>query len=129
MNDKESYLAKAKESLASAEADFDEKRYNSCARGSYYACFQAAIYALLDSGVTKPKSDRWRHEFVKGQFVLHLINRKKKYGGYLRDTLEKCSKARQSADYEDKLLTQKESGRMLRLAKNFVDEVLKGDIK
>jgi uncharacterized protein (UPF0332 family) len=41
------YLAKASESLLTAESEFVNGRYNSCANRCYYACFQAAIAALL----------------------------------------------------------------------------------
>jgi uncharacterized protein (UPF0332 family) len=41
------YLAKASESLLTAESELVNGRYNSCANRCYYACFQAAIAALL----------------------------------------------------------------------------------
>jgi hypothetical protein len=45
------YLAKAAESLLSAESEYVNGRYNSCANRCYYACFQAAIAALLQEGI------------------------------------------------------------------------------
>jgi hypothetical protein len=42
------YLTKAIESLLTAETESINGRYNSCANRCYYACFQAAITALLD---------------------------------------------------------------------------------
>ena len=45
------YLAKAEESLRTAESEFANSRYNSCANRCYYACFQAAIAALLAEGI------------------------------------------------------------------------------
>ncbi len=44
------YLEKAKENLAAAESEFGHGRYNSCASRAYYACFQAAIHALIRAG-------------------------------------------------------------------------------
>jgi uncharacterized protein (UPF0332 family) len=44
------YLAKATESLLTAESEFANGRYNSCANRCYYACFQAAIAALIREG-------------------------------------------------------------------------------
>jgi uncharacterized protein (UPF0332 family) len=44
------FLAKAQESLASAEADFAAGRLNRCANRSHYACFQAAVAALVGVG-------------------------------------------------------------------------------
>jgi uncharacterized protein (UPF0332 family) len=43
------YLAKAWESLAGAENELLHRRFNNCARGAYYACFQAAVAALLEA--------------------------------------------------------------------------------
>lgn len=53
MNDQQTidaYLRKAQESLESAESEYANRRYNSCASGCYYACFQAAVAALLSPG-------------------------------------------------------------------------------
>ena len=41
------YTDKAQESLAGAESEFANGRYNNCANRCYYACFQTAIAALL----------------------------------------------------------------------------------
>jgi uncharacterized protein (UPF0332 family) len=61
------YLAKASESLLTAESEYANGRYNSCANRCYYACFQAAIAALLGEGI-RP-AGQWSHEFVQAQFV------------------------------------------------------------
>jgi uncharacterized protein (UPF0332 family) len=45
------FLAKAAESLLTAESEFANGRYNSCANRCYYACFQAAIAALIQKGI------------------------------------------------------------------------------
>src|SRR5687768_9188583 len=61
------YLTKAMESLLTAETESINGRYNSCANRYYYACFQAAITALLIEGI-RP-SGQWNHQFVQAQFV------------------------------------------------------------
>ena len=66
------YLLKATESLQTAESEFVNGRYNSCGNRCYYACFQAAIAALLREGI-RPRG-QWNHEFVQAQFVGALIN-------------------------------------------------------
>src|SRR6266478_6297717 len=87
------YLAKAEESLRTAESEFANGRYNSCANRAYYACFQAAVAALLAAGI-RPASPRgeWSHEFVQSQFNGLLIIRRKLYPitlrRVLRDTIE-----------------------------------------
>lgn len=64
----EVYWAKAEESLAGAESEFAQGRYNNCANRCYYACFQAAIVALLRAGVL-PRGGQWEHAYVQGEFV------------------------------------------------------------
>jgi len=49
------YLAKAHENLAGAESEFIHRRYNSCARSAYYACFHTAIAALIQAGLASPE--------------------------------------------------------------------------
>ncbi len=46
------FLDKALECLAGAESEFANGRYNNCANRCFYACFQAAIAALANSGVS-----------------------------------------------------------------------------
>jgi uncharacterized protein (UPF0332 family) len=45
------YLTKAYESLLTAESEFANGRYNSCANRTYYVCFQTAIAAILNEGI------------------------------------------------------------------------------
>jgi uncharacterized protein (UPF0332 family) len=65
------YVAKAEESIRTAESEFANGRYNSCANRCYYACFQAAIVALLAEGIRA--RGQWSHAFVQGQCVGVLI--------------------------------------------------------
>lgn len=44
------FLLKARESLASAEADLKAGRFNSAANRAYYAAFQAAVAMLVEHG-------------------------------------------------------------------------------
>ena len=91
------YAAKARESLASAEADFAAGRYNSCARGAYYALFQAAIAALLQAG--EPLRERWSHAYVQSRFSGVLIGHRKLYPSVLREALSTGMDLRRQADY------------------------------
>jgi uncharacterized protein (UPF0332 family) len=47
------YLAKAQESLAGADSELAHRRFNNCVRDAYYACFQAAIAALLNEEISR----------------------------------------------------------------------------
>src|ERR671931_2869349 len=112
------YLVKATESLQTAESEFANGRYNSCANRCYYACFQAAIAALLREGI-RPRG-QWSHEFVQGQFVGVLINQRHLYERELRRVLADNQSLRDKADYRPELATATQAGRALRRSRTFV---------
>jgi uncharacterized protein (UPF0332 family) len=115
-------LDKALESLVGAESEFLNRRYNNCANRCYYACFQAAITALLVAGI-RPRRDKWGHEFVPAQFNGQLIYRRKLYPPELRPVLERNYVLRQKADYEADLVTQTEANRALQRTRSFVHAI------
>jgi len=115
------YLVKAIESLHAAESEFANGRYNSCANRCYYACFQAAVAALLRDGI-RPRG-QWSHEFVHAQFVGQLINRRKRYETGLRRTLADNQMLRDKADYRPELVTPTQAGRALSRSRAFVGAV------
>jgi uncharacterized protein (UPF0332 family) len=117
----EIYLGKAQASLAGAESEAANGRYDNCANRAYYACFQAGIAALLKVGIRPPNAlGHWNHAFVPGQFVGQLINRRKVYPVSVRETLPLLYQLRQAADYSDDLVTQTQALRALRRAREFV---------
>src|SRR3954452_7137759 len=94
------FFEKAEESLAGAESEYANGRSNNSANRCYYACFQAAIYALIRAGIRPPgASQEWGHGFVQAQFVGQLINRRKLYPTSVRNTLEQNYRLRAIADY------------------------------
>lgn len=119
------YLLKAEESLAGAESEFVNGRYDNTANRCYYACFQAAIAALLQEG-TQPSGRQWGHEFVQARFVGELINRRKLYPADLRQTLSNTLGLRQTADYAADAVNQREAARALRWTRPFVEAVSDG---
>ncbi len=116
------YLLKAEESLAGAESEFINARYNNAANRCYYACFQAAIAALLQAGV-QPSGRQWGHEFVQARFVGELVNRRKLYPATLRQTLSNTLGLRQTADYSEDRLNQREAAHALRWTRPFIEAV------
>ena len=98
------YLAKATESLLTAESEFVNGRFNSCANRCYYACFQAAIAALLREGIRA--RGQWNHEYVQAQFVGVLINQRKRYDSDLRRVLADNQILRDKAGYRAELVTR-----------------------
>jgi uncharacterized protein (UPF0332 family) len=121
----ELYAEKAQESLAGAESEFANGRYNNCVNRCYYACFQAAITALLREGI-QPAEGRtqWSHEFVQGRFVGQLINRRKVYPSGLHDTLSRNMTLRHTADYSVEQVTETQASRAIRRARTFVEAIV-----
>ena len=86
------YLAKAQENLASADSELQHGRTNSCARSAYYACFHAAIAALLHAS-----------------FVEQLIQRRKLYPASRRRVLPDLLALRHKGDYRVTHVSQREA--------------------
>ena len=122
--DSDRYLAKARECRAGAASEHDQGRYNNSANRAYYACFHAAIAALLRIGVgPSGQDDHWRHDAVQAQFVDQLINRRKHYSADLRETLGRGAILRATADYRTDLVSETQSIRSLRRSRAFLDAV------
>ena len=115
------YLTKAMESLLTAETEAINARYNSCANRCYYACFQAAIAALLMEGI-RP-SGQWNHQFVQAKFVGVLINQRKCYDAQLRRVLSDNQSLRDKADYRPEFVTDTQASRVLRRTRLFIAAV------
>src|SRR5918912_2632954 len=94
------FLAKAQESLAGAESEFANGRYNNCANRCYYACFQAAVAALIEHDMQPQGKQLWKHEVVQGWFIGELINRRKRYPSALKEVFVRAQSLREAADYE-----------------------------
>lgn len=121
MEEGHAYLSKARESLTSAEVDYAAGRYNSCANRAYYACFQAAVAALLTEGLRPPNPrGEWSHEFVQSQFNGLLIARRKRYPVTLRRILRDTIEVREKADYTPSAVSARVAGRVLSAAHSFV---------
>jgi uncharacterized protein (UPF0332 family) len=128
MNDEATlFLEKAEESLAGAESEIANGRYNNAANRAYYACFLAAVSALLQAGI-RPRSSggQWSHEFVWGQFVGELINRRKIYPSDLRDTFERVHRLREVADYRADRVTRVQASRVVGRANSLIEAVMVG---
>lgn len=119
-----SFLAKAEESLAGAESELAGQRYNNCANRCYYACFQAAIAALLDAGIQiRSPGGRWRHDHIQAQFVGQLINRHRRFPSALRRGLSDNLLLRQKADYETDTISDVQASRAMRRSREFVEAI------
>ena len=120
-----SFLDKAHECVAGAASELANGRYNNSANRAYYACYQAAIHALLEADIQPPKaSERWGHGFVQARFNGDLINRRKRYPPDIRDTLENNYRLRATADYHRlNHVTEVQAIRAIQRAEAFVAAV------
>ncbi len=118
------YLAKAHENLAGAQSELQHGQTNSCARSAYYACFHAAIAALLHAGIPPPEPARgWGHDWVHASFVGQLIQRRKLYPANLRRNLPDLLALRHKADYRATRVSQREPQQAVRSAQTLVQAV------
>jgi uncharacterized protein (UPF0332 family) len=124
MQESQDYLAKAWESMAGAQSELAHRRFNNSVRDAYYACFQAAVAALLEEGIFPLHPEGlWGHDLVQASFVGQLINRRKRYPPTLRRTLTELLGIRHKADYRAVGVSQREAGQAVRRAQEFVREV------
>jgi uncharacterized protein (UPF0332 family) len=125
----ETFLNKARESLAGAESEFINGRYNNTANRSYYACFQAVVYALSVHGyAARPGRgrDTWSHDALQANFVGELINRRKLYSAELRDVLLRTQTLRNTADYEHHWVTETQAARALEHTRRLISAIERG---
>lgn len=94
------------------------------ANRAYYACFQAAIAALVLADIRPPggKAD-WSHQFVQAQFSGVLIGRRKRFPADLRDTLSVGIRLRGQADYDRFPVNQSKVRHQLTQARIFVETI------
>ena len=121
--EQELWLAKAKECLASAEADFAAGRHNSVANRAYYAAFHAGIAALIHAGV-RPRGMAWEHRFVFSEFSGKLVKRRKVFASSFSRTLQVLYNWRVVADYRAEDVSRRLARAAVSNASAFVAEVL-----
>jgi uncharacterized protein (UPF0332 family) len=118
------FLEKARESVAGARAEYEAGRYNNAANRSYYAVFQAAIYALQMEGISLPGGGTdWGHGFVDSQFSGLLVYRRHRYESSLRNVLTENRKLREDADYTTGSVNAVRATRALQRAERLVRAV------
>ena len=117
------YLTKALASLARAELELDGKLFNNAVNRAYYACYQAAVAALVAAGVDPDLENFWPHDIVHAQFARLLIDAQARYPRALRATLKAIFDERLKADYEPDVIGAATAGEAVRRARQFVQAV------
>ena len=118
------FLRKARESLASAEADLGGERFNSAASRGYYAAFQAAISLLIRHGIQR-RGRSWDHRFVMSEVSGKLIARREVLPAQFAGKLELLLTSRLVADYAEVDVGRRQATRSVREANAFVREAAK----
>jgi uncharacterized protein (UPF0332 family) len=120
------FLDKALQALEGAASEYANYRYDNSANRAYYACFQAAIFALQQNGITA-RGGQWGHDYVPAQFDGQLIHRRHVYPADLRGVLQHLRAMRIQADYDVDRVSRSEAARAIRLARRFVTEIRGGE--
>lgn len=117
------YLGKARASLAGADVELANDLCDNAVNRAYYACYQAAVAALVAEGV-QPLMDRyWPHDLVQTQFPSVLIDRRGCYPRRLRTTLKAIFDERLKADYEPDRIDRQTASEAVRRAHDFVEHI------
>ena len=119
----EAYLERAGESLAGAEVALAAGRVNNAANRAYFACFQAAVAALLANGSAARRPDSWGHDEVQAQFAGQLIRRLKRYPAEFARVLSELQTIRSIADYTEGGASIPQARGSVRRASRFVTEI------
>lgn len=119
------YLAKAKASLRGADSELTQERFDNTANRAYYACFQAAVAALIASrvAVQTEAGGVISHHAVHSSFSGLLVYRRKLYPPHLRNMLQELLRDRIIADYHDTPISSARAARVVRQCQSFVREI------
>jgi len=118
------FLLKARESLASAEADLKAGRFNSAANRAYYAAFQAAVAMLVEHGI-RPRAHAWDHRFVISQFSGKLVKGRKVVTAQFAGTLDRLLKTRLVADYRLVSVSRSDAKESVGETKRLIEEIIR----
>ena len=110
------------ENLRAAEICCEEGLYNACANRLYYSVFQAAIAALLHSGITR---DKFEHKQVQADFSGELIRRRKIYPAKFKSYLSDMLLFRNLADYHSDDVSSQKAKKRLSEAKEMLEWINK----
>jgi uncharacterized protein (UPF0332 family) len=110
------YRDKARESLAGAESELDARRYNNAAKLAYFACFQAAVAALIQAGSRRSGADaEWKHDFVQAE-----IRQRRLVPAELGSALLDTMRLRHLADYAPRSVSERNARQTVARARSFV---------
>jgi len=118
------YLAKARATLTGAELELASSLYHNAVNRAYYACYQAAVAALVAEGVATDPENYWPHDMVQARFAALLIDELRRYPRSMRATLKAIFDERLKADYEPDPIDAETASEAVRRAQAFVRVVV-----
>jgi uncharacterized protein (UPF0332 family) len=113
---------RAQGALKAAQLCLEQQLNDSAANRAYFAAFQAAICALETQGI---KRDEWAHKGVHSDFVHRFVSRRKIVPASFASALPDLMRLRHIGDYRQPGVSQKQAGRAVRLAQEFVELLIK----
>jgi len=117
------YLSKAQRSLGAAQLELASGYYDGAVNRAYYACYQAAVAALVTEGVPPVVERYWPHDVVQVKFPALLVDGTGRYPRTVRGTLKVLFDERLKADYEPDGVNATTASEAVRRAGVFVDLV------
>jgi uncharacterized protein (UPF0332 family) len=115
------YLAKARNSLRTAQSAYEQGDFDSCASRAYFALFQAEIAALIK--LTEFRQVQWRHDRVQAEFNRRLILARKLFPASLRSIHYDLIGIRHTADYSDQVISARTAEQSLRKAEEMLTNI------
>jgi len=115
------YLAKAKNSLGTAQHAYGQRDFDSCASRAYFAVLQAEIAALIK--LTEFRQNQWGHDRVQEEFNRRLIRARKLFPASLRSIHNDLVGRRRLADYTDQHISVRMAEECLRKATEMVTTI------
>jgi uncharacterized protein (UPF0332 family) len=115
------YLAKARNTLRTAQSAYAQRDYDSCTSRAYFAVFQGEIAALIK--LTEFRQERWGHDRVQEEFNRRLIRARKLFPVVLQSVHNDLIGQRHIADYTAQSISARTAERCLRKAAEMVTTI------
>jgi uncharacterized protein (UPF0332 family) len=108
------YLAKAQNSLATAQRAYEQGDFDSSASRAYFAVFQAEIAALIK--LMEFRQTHWGHDRVQAEFNRRLIQARKVFPASISSIHDDLIGRRHTADYSGQHLSARLAEQCIRRA-------------
>ena len=115
-------LERAQASLRAAQLCLAQGLFDSAVSRAYFALFQAAICALESLGIRRRE---WTHRGVHSDFAQLFVRRRKLVPLSFASALPTVMQLRHMGDYQQPGVSQRQAERAVRLAREFLDLLMR----